>query len=182
MRSSLISLAALIAVAIGCPGAAAQQQPGLSDHDGAGRSGNFVVPALTWDKASALHLDRSFDAHASGHLYAQPLYWRPPGSNAAMLIVATQDDVVEAFDARTGKQLWRRSVGRPVSRYSLPCGNIHPLGITGTPVIDPADEAVYFDAAVEQTNGPRHEVFGLSLKDGTVLPGWPVDVAAALAK
>jgi outer membrane protein assembly factor BamB len=182
MRSSLVALAALMAVVVGCPAATAQQQSVRSDHVGAGRSGNFVVPALTSDKASALRLDRSFDARVSGHLYAQPLYWRAPGAHSAMLIVATQDDVVEAFDARTGKPVWRRAVGRPVSLSSLPCGNIDPLGITGTPVIDPAGQAVYFDAAVGRPNGPRHEVFGLSLKDGSVLQGWPVDVAAALAK
>jgi hypothetical protein len=182
MRSGLVFLAALMAVVISCRWAAAQEQSILTYHGAASRSGNFVVPALTWDKARALHLDRSFDARVSGHLYAQPLYWRAPGSNAAMLIAATQDDVIEAFDAKTGKQLWRRSVGRPVSSYSLPCGNINPLGITGTPVIDSAGQAVYFDAAVERADGPRHEVFGLSLKDGTVLQGWPVDVAAALAK
>jgi hypothetical protein len=49
-------------------------------------------------------------------------------------------------------------------------------------VIDPAAEAVYFDAAVERPNGPRHEVIALSLKDGSVLPGWPIDVADALQK
>jgi hypothetical protein len=49
-------------------------------------------------------------------------------------------------------------------------------------VIDPAAEAIYFDAAVEHANGPRHEVFGLSLRDGAILSGWPVDVADALAK
>jgi len=64
----------------------------------------------------------------------------------------------------------------------LPCGNINPLGITGTPVIDPATQAIYFDAAVELPNGPRHQLFGLSLKDGTVLPGWPIDVADALQR
>jgi hypothetical protein len=35
---------------------------------------------------------------------------------------------------------------------------------------------------VERANGPRHEVFGLSLKDGASLPGWPVDVSDALQK
>lgn len=178
MRNALLSLAALLVIA--CPLARAQQGglPGASG--GTGRSGNFVVPALTWDKARALHRDRSFDARVPGHLYAQPLYWRAPDANA--VIVATQDNVVAAVDAGTGRQLWRRSLGRPVSGDALPCGNIDPLGITGTPVIDPAGQAVYVDAAVERSNAPRHEVFGLSLKDGSVLPGWPVDVAAALAK
>jgi hypothetical protein len=37
-----------------------------------------------------------------------------------------------------------------VQASSLPCGNIDPLGITGTPVIDPAMQAVYFDAAVKR--------------------------------
>ncbi|MBV9532260.1 MAG: PQQ-binding-like beta-propeller repeat protein [Bradyrhizobium sp.] len=99
-----------------------------------------------------------------------------------MLFVATEDDVVYALDAVTGKELWKRTVGRPVQASSLPCGNIYPLGITGTPVIDPATQAIYFDAAVERANGPRHEVSALSTKDGSVLPGWPIDVADVLQK
>jgi hypothetical protein len=67
-----------------------------------------------------------------------------------------------------------------VPRAALPCGNIAPLGITGTPVIDPSGEAIYLDAAVAETNGPRHRIFGLSLKDGAILPGFPLDVADAL--
>ena len=129
-----------------------------------------------------MHLDPSFDTRVAGRLYAQPLYWHGSGSNTATLLVATDDDVVQAFDATTGKELWRRSVGRPVAGSLLPCGNINPLGITGTPVIDPSTQAIYFDAAVERANGPRHEVFGLSLKDGTILPGWPIDVSDALQK
>ena len=82
----------------------------------------------------------------------------------------------------TGKELWRRVVGRPVQASSLPCGNINPLGVTGTPVIDPTRQAIYFDAAVELANGPRHEVFALSTKDGSVLPGWPIDIADALQR
>ena len=88
----------------------------------------------------------------------------PSGSNTGMLFTATEDNVVQAFDATTSKELWRRAVGCPVRRSSLPCGNINPLGITGTPVIDPATQAIYFDAAVERPNGPRHEVFGLSFE------------------
>jgi hypothetical protein len=180
MRTGIALLASALAVAIAPPPAAAQQTSVLTYHDNASRSGNYVVPALTWEKARSLRLDRSFDARVAGHLYAQPLYWRAPGSNGAMLVVATEDDVVQAFDAATGSQLWRRSVGRPVPASSLPCGNIDPVGITGTPVIDPSRGAVYFDAEVDSASGPRHDVFGLSLKDGAVLPGWPIDVSKAL--
>jgi hypothetical protein len=182
MSTRLALLVAAFAVALPSQGALAQPQTVLTYHGDAGRSGNFVVPALTYEKARALHSDPAFDARVVGHLYAQPLYWRAPGSNAAMLLTASEDNVVQAFDALSGKELWRRSVGRPVPRSALPCGNINPLGITGTPVIDPDTQAIYFDAAVEEANGPRHELFALSLKDGSVLPGWPVDVADALQK
>ena len=33
---------------------------------------------------------------------------------------------------------------------------------------------------VDGDKGPRHLVFGLSLADGAVLPGWPVDTADTL--
>jgi hypothetical protein len=62
----------------------------------------------------------------------------------------------------------------------LPCGNIDPLGITGTPAIDPRGQGLYLDAMVEGTGGATHQLFGLSLRDGSVLPGWPIDVASAL--
>ena len=61
-----------------------------------------------------------------------------------------------------------------------PCGNIHPLGITGTPVIDEHSSALYLDAMVNRDGGPRHLVFGRSVADGVVLPGWPVDMADSL--
>ena len=182
IRTGIPLFAGMLALAISVETAAAQQNSILTYHGDVSRSGNFVVPALTWEKARSVHLDPSFDARVAGHLYAQPLYWHASGSNTATLLVATEDDVVQAFDATTGKELWRRSVGRPVTGSLLPCGNINPLGITGTPVIDPSTQAIYFDAAVEQANGPRHEVFGLSLKDGSILPSWPIDVSGALQK
>lgn len=182
MRARVALMAGGFALAISPIPAIAEENSVLTYHGDNSRSGNFVVPALSWEKARSVHLNRMFDARVAGPLYAQPLYWRPSGSNTGMLFAATEDDVVQAFDATTSKELWRRAVGRPVRRSSLPCGNINPLGITGTPVIDPATQAIYFDAAVERPNGPRHEVFGLSLKDGSVLPGWPVDVAETLQR
>ena len=180
MRTFISLLGAVLLSASFSYGANAQADLILTYHGDPSRSGSYVVPALTWEKALSLHLDRNFDARVSGHLYAQPLLWRAPGANTAMLITATEDDVVQAFDAESGKELWRRSVGNPVPRSSLPCGNINPLGITGTPVIDSSGEAMYFDAVVNGPSGVRHQIFGMSLKDGSVLPGWPIDVADVL--
>jgi outer membrane protein assembly factor BamB len=174
------AMAVLLIGATAVPPAAAQDASVLAYHDGISRSGNFVVPGLTWEKARSVHLDKAFDARVSGHVYAQPLYWKRPGSASGVVLVATEDDAVYALDSRTGRQLWKRSLGKPVPLASLPCGNIDPLGITGTPVIDASREALYLDALVERPSGPRHLVFALSLKDGSILPGWPLDVAEAL--
>jgi hypothetical protein len=152
----------------------------LGYHGSADRSGNFIVPAQNWERARSLHLDPGFHPQFAGHLYAQPLYWQPPGSASGVLIVATENDEVYAIDAMSGSQLWMRSLGRPVPLSTQPCGNIDPLGITGTPVIDEATQAVYLAAMVGDASGAHHRVFALSLKDGAPLPGWPIDVAEAL--
>jgi hypothetical protein len=153
----------------------------LGYHGSADRSGNFIVPSLTWERARKIHLDQGFHPRFSGHLYAQPLYWQPPGSSMGVLLVATEDDEVHAIDARSGNKIWTRSLGRPVPLSTQPCGNIDPLGITGTPVIDEAAQAIYLDAMVADGSGPHHRIFALSLKDGSSLPGWPLDAAEALA-
>jgi outer membrane protein assembly factor BamB len=151
----------------------------LSFHNSVDRSGKFTVPGLTWERARSVRADRQFRAKVSGDVYAQPLYWRAYGASSGMLLVATETNNVYALDAISGDELWARSLGAPVDRSLLRCGNISPLGITGTPVIDESSGAIYLDADVEESSAPHHRVFALSLKDGTTLPGWPVDVADA---
>jgi hypothetical protein len=152
----------------------------LTYHGAADRSGTYKVQGLTWDRAKSVRLDEAFRPHITGHVYAQPLYWRPQGSDSGRLLVASEDNNIDALDASTGAQIWSRSLGNPVPRSALRCGNISPLGITGTPVIDEGTGAVYLDAAVADSSGPHHRIFALSLEDGNTLPGWPVDVADAL--
>jgi hypothetical protein len=151
-------------------------------HGAANRSGLYVAPALTWTKAATVRLDTGFHATVDGKVYSQPLYWVPPGAGgAARIIVATENNFVYALDASTGKQIWAKSLGAPVPRSALPCGNIDPMGVTGTPVIDPVAEIVYLEAYVVTASGPRHFVFGLSLATGAIAAGWPVDVGKGLA-
>jgi hypothetical protein len=174
-----ILMAALAAAA--SAQAAAAQVSVLTYHGHADRSGNFVIPDLTWARARALRRDRAFAPRIAGHVYAQPLYWRPPGSAFGVLFVVTESDTVSAIDAATGNTLWQRSLGTPVPLAALPCGDIDPLGITGTPVIDPMTGALYLDAVSSDRGVMRHLIYALSLQNGATLPGWPVDVAAALA-
>ena len=152
----------------------------LTFHGSPDRRGNFTVPGLTWQRAKSLHMDEKFHARVAGNVYAQPLHWRAAGSSSGMLLVATEENNVHALDATTGDAIWTRSLGKPVARSALRCGNISPLGITGTPVIDEASSAIYLDANIADSSGPRHHLFALSLKDGSIMPGWPIDVTDAL--
>ncbi|MGH8298865.1 MAG: hypothetical protein ACRES6_06220 [Steroidobacteraceae bacterium] len=155
----------------------------LTYHAGNERRGNFVEPALTWRSARHLHPDRAFRPQIVGHIYAQPLYWRNRAGQARLLI-ATESNTVYALDAASGATVWMRRLGRPVPLDELPCGDIDPLGITGTPVIDPRRGAVYLAAMVRDPHSGKaaQKLFALSLANGAVLPGWPVDVGAVLER
>ncbi len=118
------------------------------------RAGHYVMPGLTYERARGLRLDPSFNATFPGQVYAQPLLWREPKTGAGVLIVATEEDEVYALDEKTGAQKWMQKLGEPVLQAGLRCGNIWPLGVTGTPVIDPARATLYLDAAVMR-DGPR---------------------------
>ncbi len=102
-------------------------------------------------------------ATLDGQLYGEPL------GLANQIIVATENDTVYALDAATGSVNWSTHVGTPVPSSSLPCGDISPtVGITGTPVIDPAKGEV-FVVADEFVNGaPQHQLVGLSTTTGQV--------------
>ena len=165
------------AISILCGVAGAQSV--TTYHGSVNRSGNYVFPGLTWADAAGLHLDPNFTATVDGNIYAQPLYWQDAQNNQR-LIVATESNNVYALDAATGKIVWQKSLGQPAALSSLPCGDIDPLGITGTPVIDATSGAVYLDAVIDDGSGAEHYLFGLSLADGSILTGFPINVADAL--
>lgn len=72
-----------------------------------------------------------------GAVYAEPLV---VGDN---VLVATEANSVYAFDAASGAVRWRRHLGEPVPGGALPCGDIDPVGITGTPVVDAGSGTLY---------------------------------------
>ncbi len=149
-------------------------------HNHASRDGLYIDPAFTTNAAAALKRDLSFDGRISGNVYAQPLYIENGPGGKAMIIAVTESNNVYALDAATGKTIWQRNVGPPVSSASLPCGNINPLGITGTPIVDLPSRALLFDAMTSPDGGStkKHMIYSLNVDTGTTNSGWPVDVNA----
>jgi hypothetical protein len=146
------------------------------EHNNLSRDGLYVDSAFTPSAAANMTRDMNFDGTISGNVYAQPLYIENGPAGAAMVIVVTESNNVYALDALTGTVIWQRHAGAPVTS-GLPCGNISPLGITGTPVVDLASRSLFFDA---MTDGPikKHFIYSLNVDTGATNPGWPVDVNA----
>ena len=93
-----------------------------------------------------------------------------------MIIAVTESNNVYALNATTGTVIWQRNLG-PAVTSGLPCGNINPLGITGTPVVDLASRSLFFDALIDGAT-KKHFIYSLNVDTGATNPGWPVDVNA----
>ncbi|HJT55147.1 MAG TPA: hypothetical protein VJ761_01530 [Ktedonobacteraceae bacterium] len=94
-----------------------------------------------------------------GQVYAQPLYVPNVNVNGGthnIVIVATENDSVYAFDADQNLQLWHASFINPPGIIPIPsgdtgCGDLSPkIGITSTPVIDPNTNILYVLAATKE--------------------------------
>ena len=145
-------------------------------HNNPSRDGLYIDPAFTQAAAANLTRDLSFDGTIVGNVYAQPLYIENGPGGVAMVIAVTESNNVYALNATTGAIVWQRNVGTPVTS-GLPCGNINPLGITGTPIVDLASRSLFFDAEV---TGAGHQIYSLNVDTGATNAGWPVTVSTAV--
>src|ERR1019366_5182956 len=56
-----------------------------------------------------------------------------------------------------------------------PCGDIPPsIGVTSTPVIDPATDRIYVVGAVSASGAVHHELFAVDLSSGQPVAGFPI--------
>jgi hypothetical protein len=140
------------------------------------RDGLYIDAAFTPGNAANLTRDMNFNGAIVGNVHAQPLYIEG-GPDGPMVIVATASNNVYALDATDGTIIWQRNVGPPVTS-GLPCGNISPFGIIGTPVVDLASRSLFFNAMIDGAT-KKHFVFSLNVDTGAMNPGWPVDLNAA---
>src|SRR6266481_3153332 len=146
------------------------------EHNNLSRDGLYIDAGFTPSAAANLTRDLNFDGTISGNVYAQPLYIEG-GPNGPMIIAVTESNNVYALRADTGTVIWQVNLGTPVSISQLFCGNIDPVGITGTPVVDLASRSLFLDALI---NGPtiKHLMYSLNVDTGVTNVGWPVDLNA----
>lgn len=112
-------------------------------------------------------LSQKWTVKLDGAVYAEPLV---VGSH---LLVATEGNSLYSLNTETGQQEWHTNIAPPVRRSALPCGNIDPSGITGTPVYDPASGLVF---AVAEVSGPAHLLVGLDINNGQIKIRRPADL------
>ncbi len=103
-----------------------------------------------------------FSKRLDGAVYGSPVLAGPN------VLVATENNSVYALDPATGAVRWSRHLRPAITDTSvLPCGNISPAGITGTPAYDPVTGRVFFvTVTYAPSTGVVHEIWGLSATTG----------------
>ncbi len=128
--------------------------------NGANTQENILTPQ---DVASS-DFGKVASVAVDGQIYAQPLFVQnlklAPGDRADVAFVATETDKVYAINADNGSILWMRDYADPaagiipIRSADLGISTISPsVGITGTPVIDPSTNTMYFVTSLEQPIG-----------------------------
>jgi hypothetical protein len=165
-------------------------------HDDNARTGaNLREVVLTPANVNKATFGKLFSDALDGLTFASPLYVRNvaiPGKGLHDVVyVATEHDSVYAFDARrAGPPLWHDSFIDPSAGVTpVPAvdtsetGDIPgEIGITGTPVIDPATKTLYVVAATKDVKDGQSTYFqrlhALDLGTGAEKDGGPVVIEA----
>jgi hypothetical protein len=147
------------------------------------RDGNFLQPTLTKAAAATMATDTGFPAAFTGNTWASPLYFENGPGGKGLYIVATTSNTVIALDETTGTQVWSKAIGTPSTSPNNGCGfnPINPLGILSTPVIDATSRTIYAAGAIGSASGiTGHIASALSVDDGSVKTGWPVNISTVI--
>ena len=105
-----------------------------------------------------------------GAVYASPIVAE------STVVVATEHNSLYGF-SRSGVLRWTHHDLRPVPLSSLPCGNIDPVGITGTPAYDAASHLVYAVVTTPSGSSIRHQLIGVDVRNGRLVSRRSVDVS-----
>ena len=135
-----------------------------------------LIPRLPRTRRCDFVRDSEFAGSITGDVYAQPLYIEGGPRGRAVVIAVTESNNVYALDAINGTIVWFVNVGPTVPAGTLPCGNVQPVGISGTPVVDLPSRSLFFDAMIMTNSMPKHFIYSLNVDTGSLNHGWPVEV------
>jgi uncharacterized protein (TIGR03437 family) len=161
---------------------------------------NLRESVLTPANVNSAQFGKLFSHAVDGYVYGQPLYVANvsiPGKGVHNVVyVVTEHDSVYAFDADNSAgpnaaPLWHVSfldAARGVTSVpfqDVACGQIVPeIGITSTPVIDPAAGTMYVVAMTREATPIEvqyvHRLHALDISSGAERAGSPVVVQAAV--
>ncbi|HEY0237171.1 MAG TPA: choice-of-anchor D domain-containing protein [Friedmanniella sp.] len=124
--------------------------------------------------ASAPDFGQLFATKLDGQIYAQPIVAK------GVLLAVTEQDKAYGLDPVTGAIKWTRDVGPEWAASNIGCGDLVPdVGITATPVVDPATGTAYFTAKVDDgKNGdnPHWYMHAIDITNGKERAGFPTTI------
>jgi hypothetical protein len=173
------------------PGTSNSSVDVITYHYDNGRSGmNLNETALTPANVNSTQFGKKGEFTVDGHVDAQPLYLSQVTIGAQkknVLYVATEHGSVYAFDAdsvsgTTSTFLWKTTTlgSGETTSDNRGCGQVSPeIGITATPVIDRARNAIYVVAMSKNSGGSYFQhLHALNLSTGAQLFSGPQTITA----
>lgn len=120
-----------------------------------------------------------WNADVDGQVYAQPVV------HNGVVIAVTETNHVYGFDETSGALRWQRQLGAAFVPAELNCFDLTPrIGITGTPVVDPATNTAYFLAKkyLSGTSGPvGYFAHAVDVATGAERSGFPLRIEGTAA-
>lgn len=125
--------------------------------------------------------------------YAKPLVYTPSSTKRQIVLLASSQNWIRTLDAVTGTLIASRQIQPAFNASEVNCGDtVNFLGVTGTPIIAPQTDTVYFFA---KTYKPNYRVPGntgllngvyyfyainvITLND---VPGFPILIDGSVAQ
>ncbi|TKV61555.1 choice-of-anchor D domain-containing protein [Nakamurella flava] len=134
-------------------------------------------PGLGPSDVSAADFGQLFATQLDGQIYAQPVIAKDT------LLAVTENNKAYGLDPKSGAIRWTRDVGRPWPASAIGCGDLVPnIGITATPVVDPATGTAYFTSKVNDgptVDQPSWYMHAVDITTGRERSGFPTKIAGS---
>ncbi len=174
---AITALAAASFALVVAPGATGRADV-LTNSNNALRNGWYPdEPGLSPATVGGGDFGRLFSATVDGQVYAQPIV-----SNGTLL-VATERNKVYGLDPHTGTKRWERALGTPFESSGPrgnACADLAPyVGVTGTPVVDPATNTAFLVDKQYTTSTSSTSEFvahAFDVTTGVERAGWPITI------